>query len=41
MKLIAVRADLQQIKLNPALHVDGFVLPATHLFTLETGLSQN
>lgn len=30
-----VNADLQQIKLHTALHVNGLVLSAAHLFALE------
>lgn len=34
-------ADLQQVKLNPALHVDRLVLSAPHLLALEVQLTQN
>ena len=35
---VCVSAYLEQVKLNPALHVDSFVLPAAHLLALEAGV---
>ena len=36
-----VRADLQQVELNPALHVHDLVLPPAHLLALEVRVSQD
>lgn len=37
----AAAADLQQVKLHPALHVYRLVLPAAHLLALEVQVTQD
>lgn len=37
----AAAANLQQVKLNPALHVYGLVLSAAHLLALEVQVTQD
>lgn len=34
-------SDLEQVELNPALHVYGFVLSAAHLLALEVQVTQD